>query len=490
MEYLDKVKAQLKKMSLEEKDAWILTQAKLISNYKQNDFLMSLSGTKKIINMPTLDDIDTLCTRIETGDIYLEYITHYHEFDEDGSYMDDWVVWYNDPFSILPIMRRIFVGCHQLVVLEEYQTVYDLLSRIFELKFFIQEGENSEDAPEEEYIELSDSKIKEELSYNLDKAAADWIISFMYLTTELSDKDRAEKLIKMLETSISKNLKLRILKDLGGTEKLFVSMQSALEIAIADLETQKKEILKAGNRNRKFFEIEDKLTRSNELLIDIRMRCLERKKIKQMESFLEDSWNDVCEVVEWLSFEKDIDDQPEIDTVLEICKELVQSDEIQYDEWQLRKKVLTDIVEHDYYDNLGASDIMEELAEKLCTNDEEYLAYADILYINENKEKAALLYNQHGREDKYITYLENHLGSEQKNYNALITYYNQHNQKDDAIRVAQLGLKNCKDDLTDIFIFLLLHTRENDATWFKKLFASAKRRKNVDMIKIDIAMQR
>ena len=71
MEYLDKVKAQLKKMSLEEKDAWILTQAKLISNYKQNDFLLSLSGTKKIINMPTLDDIDILCTRIETGDIYL-----------------------------------------------------------------------------------------------------------------------------------------------------------------------------------------------------------------------------------------------------------------------------------------------------------------------------------------------------------------------------------------------------------------------------------
>lgn len=44
------------------------------------------------------------------------------------------------------------------------------------------------------------------------------------------------------------------------------------------------------------------------------------------------------EVVEWLKFEKYIDDQPEIDTVLEICKELVQSDEIQYDEWQLRKR--------------------------------------------------------------------------------------------------------------------------------------------------------
>lgn len=89
----------------------------------------------------------------------------------------------------------------------------------------------------------------------------------------------------MLETSICKNLKPRILKDLGGSEKLFVSMHSALEIAIADLETKKTEILKSGNRNRKFFEIEDKLTRSNELLTDIRMRCLERKKINKWNHF-------------------------------------------------------------------------------------------------------------------------------------------------------------------------------------------------------------
>ena len=59
-------------------------------------------------------------------------------------------------------------------------------------------------------------------------------------------------------------------------------MQSAIEIAIADLETKKTEILKSGNRGRKLFEIKEKLTRSNELLTDIRMRCLERKKEEQM----------------------------------------------------------------------------------------------------------------------------------------------------------------------------------------------------------------
>ncbi|MCR0203150.1 hypothetical protein MKC66_00310 [[Clostridium] innocuum] len=490
MNYLDKVKGQLKKMIPEEKDAWILTQAKLISNSKQDDFLMSLSGAKKIINMPTLDNIDVFCKRIETGNIYLEYETHYYEFDEDGNYMDDWVAWYNDPFAILSMLDRIFDGCHQLVMLEEYQLVYDLLSKIFELKISIQESEDSEDAPEEEYIELSDSYIKENLSHDVCNAGTDWIRSFMYITAGQSDSFRAWELIRMLETPICEKLKPRILKEYGGSEELFVSMKSALENEIADLEIKKTELQKDGSKYSKLLKIDKQLTRKNELLIDISMQCLERSEhMKQDETLLEESWKEICEVVEWLGFEEYIDDQPEIDTVLDICKELVQSEEIQYEDWQVRKKVLTDIVENEYYDCLGASDIMKELADKLCTNDEECLIYADILYTYGNEGKAAILYYQHGREDKYVTYLENHLGEKQKNYNALITYYNQRNQKDEAIRVAQLGLKNCKDDLTDIFIFLLLHTRENDAAWFKKLYASAKRRKHVDMKKIDMMLQ-
>lgn len=53
MEFIDQVKEQLKKMNETEKDTWILNQAKLLSENKQNDFLMSLYGEKKVIDLPS-----------------------------------------------------------------------------------------------------------------------------------------------------------------------------------------------------------------------------------------------------------------------------------------------------------------------------------------------------------------------------------------------------------------------------------------------------
>lgn len=91
--------------------------------------------------MPTIDDIEELCKRIENGELYLEYETHYYEFDDDGRYMDDWKIWYNDPYAIIPRIDRIIAGCHRLVYLDEYHIVYKLLSRILGLKFNIKESE-------------------------------------------------------------------------------------------------------------------------------------------------------------------------------------------------------------------------------------------------------------------------------------------------------------------------------------------------------------
>ena len=39
------------------------------------------------------------------------------------------------------------------------------------------------------------------------------------------------------------------------------------------------------------------------------------------------------------------------------------------------------------------------------------------------REKAARLYHQCGRDDKYVSYLEENLGKRSKEYAALITYY-------------------------------------------------------------------
>lgn len=56
--FIKQVNEQLGKMSEAEKDEWILTQAKLLEANKRQSFLMSLSGEKKVIYMPSKGEIE------------------------------------------------------------------------------------------------------------------------------------------------------------------------------------------------------------------------------------------------------------------------------------------------------------------------------------------------------------------------------------------------------------------------------------------------
>lgn len=108
--FIKLVEEQLDKMSETEKDKWILEQAKLLEESKQQGFLMSLSDEKKIMYMPSQREIEEFCEKVESGEIYTEYETHYYEFDDNGRYMDDWKVWHNDPLDAFPFLNRIFRG--------------------------------------------------------------------------------------------------------------------------------------------------------------------------------------------------------------------------------------------------------------------------------------------------------------------------------------------------------------------------------------------
>ena len=73
---------------------------------------------------------------------YLEYETHYFEFDDNGRYMDDWKVWHNDPLKAFSLLNRIFMGCNGLLILNEYKAVADILDRICKLEFKVVEAPN------------------------------------------------------------------------------------------------------------------------------------------------------------------------------------------------------------------------------------------------------------------------------------------------------------------------------------------------------------
>lgn len=51
MKILEKIEKQLAKMPEAKKDAWILSQVKLLSESQQEGILLSLSGEKKIIDI-------------------------------------------------------------------------------------------------------------------------------------------------------------------------------------------------------------------------------------------------------------------------------------------------------------------------------------------------------------------------------------------------------------------------------------------------------
>ena len=488
MNLLDKIEKLLTEMPEAEKDAWILSQAKLLSERQQEGILLSLSGEKKIIGMPMYDEIHKFCEKVENGEIYFEYETHYYEFDDDGRYVDDWKTWHNDVFGAIPFLDSVFAGCHDLLRLKEYEDVERVLDRVCELKFSVEKAEDSEDELEEETFSLSDADKEGMFSRKLCEVGEDWIKAVSQSTNGQDKRSQIQKLLRMFEHSVCKKVKPRILLEEGISQEMFFDMTKILEGEIAALEALEEELTRKGSSFRERYEVRNQIDRKTEMLLDIRIKCL--KTISgdsgQKDSKLAVCWKQVQEVIKWLSYER-IDDQPEIDTIQNICKALIKNGMLEQEDWVVRKKVLEDIIRNKYYDYYNCGDVMKELTEKLCTNREEHLGCADIMdVLGIYREKAAYLYYEYGEDDKYISYLEEHLEHRSKEYSALITYYQEHGRQEEACRVAELGLERCKEDLTDCFICLLLEAQKTGSQkQFQKLFASAKRRKHVDVEKIN-----
>lgn len=453
---------------------------------------MSLTDEKKIIDMPTMGDIEKFCEQAEQGRIYFEFEMHYYEFDDDGRYMDDWKRWHNDRFGAIPFIDKVFDGCHDLMRLEEYQTVSDIMDRVCELQFPVKTAEDSEEDSDEDFFSLADADKENMFSRRLEEAGADWIRAVAQLTGEQDNRERAGKLLELLEHPVCQKVKPRILLEEGLPREIFFDMMVILEGEIAEREAFLEGKTREEMSFRERYRLGKVIDRKKEMLLDIRVKCLGTisDNTPRKESKLAACWEQIKEGIKWLSYEPYIDDQPEIDTIQNICEALIRTGQLDQEDWEVRKKVLKDMIHNEYYERYNCQDVMLELAQKMCTTREEYLVCADIMDASkEYKEQAAYLYYQYGRDDKYISYLETHLDRRSKEYSALITYYQTHDRQEDARRVAEQGLERCREDLTDSFICLLLDAQKgNDQKRFQKLYASAKRRKHVDIEAINSAL--
>lgn len=124
---------------------------------EEQDFIMALTGEKKISYMPTEPQIEEFCEKVQNGDIFVEYETHYYEFDLEGRYMDDWEVRHNDPQDAFSFLNRTFLGCHDLICLGEYDLVAAIFNKICRQGFQVVEAEDSEDFTDDSPFTIADA---------------------------------------------------------------------------------------------------------------------------------------------------------------------------------------------------------------------------------------------------------------------------------------------------------------------------------------------
>lgn len=216
-----------------------------------------------------------------------------------------------------------------------------------------------------------------------------------------------------------------------------------------------------------------------------KMTEADRKAPKK--SYLEAAWAKIQREIDSLSRYPYVDDQLEIDEIYNICEEVIKSSKIEAESWNIRKQILAEIIKGEYFDYYGVTDPMRELMAALCLTPEEKLLCADLIFeigSDYMKREGAKIYKAHGKMDKYYEYTEQHLDSKEAPYMELIGYYKKVNP-DRAVQIAELGLKKCKDDQTDIIIFLMQYAREiGDEEKYAKLLRSARLRRAVNYAEV------
>jgi len=216
-----------------------------------------------------------------------------------------------------------------------------------------------------------------------------------------------------------------------------------------------------------------------------RMTEADRKAPKK--SYLEEAWAKIQREIDSLSRYPYVDDQLEIDEIYDICEEIIKSGQMEAEPWNIRKRILSEIIRGEYFDYYGVSDPMMDLMAALCLTPKESLLCADLIFeigSDYMKRDGAKIYKAQGKMDKYCEYTEQHLDSKKAPYMELIEYYRNTNP-DKAVQIAELGLKKCRDDQTDIFLFLLEYTwQTGDKEKYAKLLKGARLRRAVDYTKI------
>ena len=482
--FYSKIQKQLKRMTEQEKDAWILSQAKILPEWEQEGFYKSICGTKKVIHMSEPSEIDEFCRKVKNGDIHVEYEAHYVEFDDFGHFHDDWEQDFHDPDHAMPFLSSVFHGCHDLIVLEEYSQALEVLDKVMTLEFAIVDHPDTDDTCEDESMSLDMAVHEGLLSINRANLLDDYLLA---CRNAVADKKKAaKKITAALERELFKDSKVYSRVEMTEKDPLLDEIKKNLA---DDLRNCENEVAKKQSKDEYYRGIyqDEQRIRHIHALIEF-FGKIGKKEKKPEKSFLRGTWEQIMNLIKDLSYEPYIDDQFQIEEIWKIVEALLKRGGFEKEPWEVKEHILQEIYENDYYDYYSVCDPMRDLANAICSGKEENLKRAAIMmnagggYLGA---EAAKLYRELGEEDKCAEYFENHLGKEEEPYSILVDYYKNRNHEK-AVEIANLAIQKCQKDQTSFFLFLLQDAQDRgDEAVFKKLMQSAHRRKAVRSAEID-----
>lgn len=482
--FLEKVKKQLKRMTETEKDDWIISQARILSEWKQEDFYKSICGKKKVIDMPEKSEIAEFCKKVRNGEIVVEYETHYVEFDEYGHFHDDWEHDFYDPDYAMIFISSVIRGCHDLIILKEYESALEVLDEIIGLEFTIEDHPDTDDSCGDRVMDLDMAVHEGLLSIDREELLKDYVQACRHAAKD--ERQAAEKIVSALEMELFSDCKTYICIGVDEKDSLLKEIKSKLT---EDLELFEKEYDEKSKKDRYYlWEYRDKRRIGRvQILLDYFGKIGEKEK-KPKESFLRGTWSQIMDLISDLRAEAYIDDQVQIEEIWNIIEALLKRGGFEKEPWEVKECILKEIYENEYYDYYGVFDPMRDLANAVCSGREENLKRADIMmkagqgYFGAD---AAKLYRELGEEDKCAEYFENHLEKEEEPYEILIDYYRNRNHEK-AVEIATLALQKCRRDQTPFFLFLLQDAKDRgDEAAFKKLMQSAHKRRAVRTDEVD-----
>ncbi len=228
-------------------------------------------------------------------------------------------------------------------------------------------------------------------------------------------------------------------------------------------------------------------------VIDDLQTIYEAKKVEPKNSMLKEAWEEIERMYQDLSRYRYIDDQVEIEEVWEISENLIKSGKLKDEDWEVRKKVLSHIIDGDYYDYYGCYDPMKDLSKALCITDQEKRNCADMMAMGSRfmQQEAAEIYKEIGEMDKAIKIKEKFLDYKIEPYVEVADYYLD-KDIDKSIELLEKAKKKSGwgEDRTQIYVGLAKAAiLKNDKAMAGKVIRGAKTASYVDADRVISVLQ-